>query len=222
MPTSSDHSGIADKDVFTTGEVARLCGVSTQTIIRCFDAGRLRGFRVPGSRSRRIPRSELLRFMEKHRMSTNRLERERFRVLVVVDEQSAFGKIRTALDPDRYEVCHAPTGFDAGLLTERFSPHVIVLDRLLPDMTGITVLRRIRANTDLRATKIILLSVPVSDKVRAQLLSEGADDMIFTPIDARTLIGTTEVLLGEESGGGGAPEVNVTYRDHPRAMISDQ
>jgi excisionase family DNA binding protein len=44
------------KTVFTTGEAAEICKVSQQTIIRCFDSGRLKGFRVPGSRFRRIPR----------------------------------------------------------------------------------------------------------------------------------------------------------------------
>jgi len=37
------------KDLYTTGEAADVCNVSQQTIIRCFDAGRLEGFRVPGS-----------------------------------------------------------------------------------------------------------------------------------------------------------------------------
>ena len=51
------------KSVFTTGEAAEICKVSQQTIIRCFDSGRLRGFRVPGSRFRRIPRDALIQFM---------------------------------------------------------------------------------------------------------------------------------------------------------------
>lgn len=51
------------KTVFTTGEVAKICKVSQQTIIRCFDNGSLKGFRVPGSRHRRIPRDRLEKFM---------------------------------------------------------------------------------------------------------------------------------------------------------------
>ena len=47
------------KTVFTTGEAAKICKVSQQTIIRCFDSGQLKGFRVPGSRFRRIPRDAL-------------------------------------------------------------------------------------------------------------------------------------------------------------------
>ena len=47
----------------TTGEAADVCKVSQQTIIRCFDSGRLGGFRVPGSKFRRIPRADLIKFM---------------------------------------------------------------------------------------------------------------------------------------------------------------
>ena len=48
------------KTVFTTGEAAKICKVSQQTIIRCFDSGQLKGFRVAGSRFRRIPRDVLV------------------------------------------------------------------------------------------------------------------------------------------------------------------
>ena len=48
------------KSVFTTGDVADICKLSQQTVIRCFDSGRLRGYRVPGSKFRRIPRDALI------------------------------------------------------------------------------------------------------------------------------------------------------------------
>ncbi len=63
MVKGNGADGWAGKQVFTTGEAAEICKVSQQTIIRCFDSGRLNGFRVPGSKFRRIPRVELLRFM---------------------------------------------------------------------------------------------------------------------------------------------------------------
>lgn len=49
--------------VYSTGEAARICRISINKIIRCFDSGKLKGFRVPNSKFRRIPRDELLRFM---------------------------------------------------------------------------------------------------------------------------------------------------------------
>ncbi len=53
----------ATKKVFSTGDAAAICKISQQTIIRCFDSGRLEGFRVPGSRYSRIPRDCLIKFI---------------------------------------------------------------------------------------------------------------------------------------------------------------
>ena len=68
--TQSDvFAPYGDKDVFTTGEAAKICRVSQQTIIRCYDTGALKGFRVPGgSRFRRIPKNFLIRFMAENGM----------------------------------------------------------------------------------------------------------------------------------------------------------
>lgn len=51
---------------FTTGQVAKICGLSQQTIIRCTETGQLKCWRVPGSRFRRIERAELLQFMREN------------------------------------------------------------------------------------------------------------------------------------------------------------
>jgi excisionase family DNA binding protein len=64
----------AEQTTFTTGEVAKICKVSLQTIIRCFDRGRIGGFRVPDSKFRRIPRAELLKFMQDNKIPTTNLE----------------------------------------------------------------------------------------------------------------------------------------------------
>ncbi len=52
------------KKTFSTGEVASLCGISQQTVIRQFDRGLIEGFKVPGSRFRKIPRESLIMFMK--------------------------------------------------------------------------------------------------------------------------------------------------------------
>lgn len=60
-----------DKDVYTTGEAAKLCRLSQQTVIRCIDAGTLKGYRVPGSSHRRVTRGELARFIEASGLPTD-------------------------------------------------------------------------------------------------------------------------------------------------------
>lgn len=54
--------------VFTTGQVARMTKVSPQTVCRWFDSGRLKGYRIPGSRDRRIPKENLERFLKENLM----------------------------------------------------------------------------------------------------------------------------------------------------------
>ena len=64
------------KTVFSTLDAAKVCKVSEQAIIQCFDSGRLKGYRLPGSRERRIPREALVRFMEENGIPTNDLDGE--------------------------------------------------------------------------------------------------------------------------------------------------
>lgn len=52
--------------VYTTSEVAAICNVSPRTVSKWFDSGRLKGYRIPGSQDRRIPRSYLLKFLQEN------------------------------------------------------------------------------------------------------------------------------------------------------------
>lgn len=54
------------RTVFTTDEVAKICKVAPRTVSKWFDAGKLRGYRIPGSQDRRIPREHLINFMKQH------------------------------------------------------------------------------------------------------------------------------------------------------------
>src|SRR6516225_6722577 len=111
------------KTVFTTGEAAEICKVSQQTIIRCFDSGHLQGFRVPGSRFRRIPRESLVKFMKANSLPLDGLENEKIRTLVVDDDKQIMELFVDMLQTDdRFEVATASTGFDAGLQVQAFRP----------------------------------------------------------------------------------------------------
>lgn len=196
MSKSDDIRELSKKQVFTTGEAAELCKVSQQTIIRCFDSGRLQGFRVPGSRFRRIPRIELLRFMKANDIPTDMLDTKTRRVLVVDDDDQIVELFLDVLSrDDRYEVKTASTGYDAGLLTEQFRPHLILLDYMLPDINGNLVCERIRANPDLKDTKIIVVSGVVNQSEIDSLLKAGADDFVKKPFNIEKLIDRMSELL---------------------------
>jgi excisionase family DNA binding protein len=189
-----------EKRIFTTGEAAQVCKVSQQTIIRCFDSGRLTGFRVPGSKFRRIPREELMRFMRANNIPLDALEGSTRRVLVVDDDPGILGLFQEVLTRDgRFEVKGCSTGYDAGMLTESFRPHLIILDFMLPDINGNIVCQRIRTNPMLKDTRIIFVSgVVKSDEVKG-LIDAGADDFVKKPFNIQALIGRMAELLGLEA-----------------------
>ncbi|MHC4949078.1 MAG: response regulator [Planctomycetota bacterium] len=196
MGTREGRSKWAGKQMFTTGEAAEICRVSQQTIIRCFDKGRLQGFRVPGSRFRKIPRQELIRFMKANQISTEPLEPPTRRVLVIDDDEALVELVRKTLDADgRFEVKSAATGYDAGLLTQQFKPHLLLLDDALPDVSGTLVCQRIRANPDLQDTKILIVSSTVDGIDLEKLAVNGADGFVRKPVQSKKLLNQIRTVL---------------------------
>jgi excisionase family DNA binding protein len=188
------------KKVFTTGEAAEICKVSQQTIIRCFDAGRLQGFRVPGSRFRRIPRDELIRFMQTNDIPLDPLETHSdpdvYRILVVEDDHSILEIFEDTIGrDDRFELRTAATGYDAGMLTEAFRPHLMVLDYMLPDINGNVVCERLRARPELASTRVIFVSGVVEQDEVEKLIRSGADDFLKKPFSVNQLLQRIETLL---------------------------
>jgi excisionase family DNA binding protein len=121
------------KSLFTTGEAAGICNISQQTIIRCFDSGRLDGFRIPGSRFRRIPRENLIKFMKDNGIPLDNLNVEKngkIKVLIVDDDAEIVELMVDVLSRDgRFETQTAGSGYEAGLKTEQFHPDVIILPK---------------------------------------------------------------------------------------------
>ena len=181
--------GHRDKAVFTTGEVAKICNVSQQTVIRCFDSGRLEGHRVPGSRFRRIPREALMRFMKTNGIPLDNLEDGKRKVLVVDDDQAIIDMFSDLLGEDgRFDIRTAQSGYAAGMLTQEFRPDIILLDYMLPDINGTEVCRTIRANPKFEHIKIICISgVADPDQVR-ELEDAGIDAFVRKPFNIKAMI----------------------------------
>ena len=177
------------KTVFTTGEAAKICKVSQQTIIRCFDNGQLKGFRVPGSRFRRIPREALYKFMKDNGIPTDALESGKRKVLLVDDDVELVELILKFLDEDgRFETRVAQNGFDAGMMVKEYHPDLIVLDVMLPDSNGKEVCHRVRADATLEDVRILCMSGMVEEDKIQELKLAGADDFIHKPFEVEALI----------------------------------
>jgi len=187
------------KDLLTTGEAAQICGVSQQTIIRCFDAGRLEGFRIPGSKFRRIPRHSLIKFMKDNNIPLTNLDSGKKKVLVVDDDAEIIELIVDVLSRDgRFDFETASSGYDAGILTEQFRPDLILLDYMLPDVNGNIVCQTIRKNPEFENIKIIIVSGVVKRDEIELLLKSGAEHFIQKPFDVVELVGSIAKLLEME------------------------
>jgi len=184
------------KELFTTGEAARICKVSQQTIIRCFDSGRLEGFRVPGSKFRRIPHQSLLKFMKENNIPLTAIESGKRKILIVDDDAEIVELITEVLARDgRFDVKTAASGYEAGISTQQFRPDLILLDYMLPDVNGNVVCQTIRNNPEFENIKIIIVSGVIKQDEIEQLLKSGAQDFIKKPFNISDLVDKVVTVL---------------------------
>ncbi len=181
------------KDVLTTGEVAKICNVAPRTVSKWFDSGALHGYRIPGSKDRRIPLNQLIRFMKHHNMPLNGLMTGSSRIMIVDDEQDIVEVLEKILEGEaKYEVEVAKGGFAAGITAEKYRPHVILLDMHLRDLDGRELAKHVKNNPDLQLTKVIAMSGKMSEDELKALTNAGFDGYLKKPFHVRQVIEAIE------------------------------
>jgi excisionase family DNA binding protein len=174
------------KNVLTTGDVAKICHVAPRTVSKWFDSGQLKGYRIPGSRDRRIPLSELVRFMKLHNMPVDALPIGKTRVLIVdADTGSAACLAQELRERADYEVETVGTTFETGLTAQKFSPHVMLISLLSGDIDAAEICSSVRADEDLQAVKLIAVANHLSEAEQTALLKKGFDGYVSkdTPVE---------------------------------------
>ncbi len=185
-----------EKDVLTTGEVAKICNVAPRTVSKWFDSGALKGYRIPGSRDRRIPSGELMKFMKAHGIPLEGLASGRTRVLIVDDEKDITMTLERILtEQTSYEVKTAAGAFAAGMEAERFRPHVLLLDIHLGDGDAKQLADQIRRNEHLQHTKIIAMSGKLTDGQAQSLRPSGYDGFLKKPFQVRQVVESIESAM---------------------------
>ena len=170
--------------VFTTGEVAAICGVSADTVSRWFDLGQIDGYRLGPGGDRRIPYESLRKFMLSHGIPLERLEEGERRILVVDDDPYYLDIIPSVLGrEDDYRVLTASTGFDAGAIVVELNPQLIILDIHLSDMDGRMVCERVKSRAETRNTRILGISGFIDEDEVRELSDYGFDDFLMKPFE---------------------------------------
>jgi excisionase family DNA binding protein len=179
----------------TTGEVAKLCSVAPRTVSKWFDSGQLRGYRIPGSKDRRIPVEQLVRFMRAHGIPLNGLDAGSTRVLILDGDARLCAIVRDGLEAtESFDVSVAETALEAGAVARAHEPHVAVIDVSLPDVDVRSVVRFFRATDGLAHTRLIGVSMGMSDAAGQSLLQAGFDAYLAKPFDLSALVETIDRL----------------------------
>lgn len=129
------------------------------------------------------------------------------RVLVVDDEPDIVALVVYHLAKAGYRVSSASTGPDAVALARRERPDLIVLDLMLPGMSGFDVLRDIRAADETRNIAVLMLTARKDEPDRIKGLSLGADDYLTKPFSPQELILRVHAILRRVTTGGQAADL---------------
>ena len=122
------------------------------------------------------------------------------RILVVEDEEALTTLLRYNLDAEGYDVETVARGDDADTRLKEYVPDLIVLDWMLPNVSGIEVCRQLKARAETRNVPIIMLSARAEEVDRVRGLETGADDYVVKPFQFEELEARLNALLRRSSG----------------------
>jgi PleD family two-component response regulator len=176
------------KKAYTTGDVARICRVTINTVVKWFDSGELEGYRIPSSRARRVLRKALLDFMKKHSFPMDEIASENLRILAVDDDTTTLSLFRRAFsDRERYLLKSATSAFEAGLQALDFAPDVVFFSVDLGNIEARRVAEVLRSNEETANTTIVAMSKKLTQKRTQTLRKQGFAEVLIKPLKSKEL-----------------------------------
>jgi len=197
--------------VFTTGEVATICGVSSDTVSRWFDMGQIEGYRLGPGGDRRIPYESLRKFMLAHGIPLERLETNETKILIVDDDPFYLDIIPDAISRKTernkdFIVLTASTGFDAGALIVEHNPNLVIMDIHLSDIDGRKVCERLKNRHETKHTRVLGISGLLEEDEIGKLKEYGFDDFLKKPFSVDNLVEKVFRLLALPPGSVNRPK----------------
>jgi CheY-like chemotaxis protein len=176
------------KHVLTTGDVAKFCNVAPRTVSKWFDSGQLKGYKIPGSKDRRIPVNELIRFMKLNNMPLPALPAGTMRVVIVDDNGDTSTLVESLKAKTDYEIKVVRNNFETGSTVQKFLPQILLVNLLSKDIDAGEICANVRADGDLRGIKIIALANQLSAGEANALLQKGFDAYVSCQNDISEII----------------------------------
>jgi len=123
-------------------------------------------------------------------------------VLIVEDEPAQLEVLSYNLGSEGFRLAHARDGEEALLITDETQPDLIILDWMLPNMSGIEVCRRLKTRSETKHIPIIMLTARGEEADRVRGLETGSDDYVVKPYSVNELIARVRAMLRRTRPGG--------------------
>jgi len=125
-----------------------------------------------------------------------------YKILVVEDEPDIRKLVHYNLTQDHYKVVEAESGDQALKLIQRDKPSLVILDLMMPGMSGLEVCRVLRGQDETAKLPILMLTAKAGEADRVLGLELGADDYLAKPFSPRELVARVRAILRRANGAG--------------------
>jgi excisionase family DNA binding protein len=184
--------------VFTTGQIAKICNVAPRTVSKWFDSGRLKGYRIPGSQDRRVPREYLIQFLRENGMPLGEFEdRVLAKVLVVSKDDGLLEALTACMTiANGFKFAAARSIFDVGICLETLGPDCVVVDFEMGMQEAESVCRNLVNSAQFSGAIIVALLPDGAQNTLGPFVKEA----FKKPLDANLLADRVRTLTATAKG----------------------
>lgn len=197
MEKGRDHGDEKMRKQLSTTQVARLLGVSDQSVANWIDQEELPAGRTPGGH-RRVETDDLIRFLKRQKLRIPPELAPMKPSVLIVDDDPAVTKWLSLVIKRKRPGCHvliAHDGFSAGEIVAAEHPEVVILDLYMPGLNGLEVCRKIKAKHTTRDVAVIAITAQHSPEAQKAICDAGAVACMAKPIDTEALHQLLQTLL---------------------------
>ena len=183
------------KDLLSVPQAAKYCSLSRGTVWSYVKKGELKASQTPGGQFR-IHKKDLENFMRKKGMyPVANYQPPNSKILIVDDDPKILKMLTKALSRKKYGTEVASDGFEAGTKIMKFQPGLVVLDLIMPGMSGFEVCKKIKEDSDTSHIKVLAITGYDNEENKKRIMEAGADGYMPKPLEMKELIINIEDLL---------------------------
>ena len=184
-----------NKDVFSIPQAAKFCAMSRGSIWKYVKSGELKASLTPGGQYRILKKNLESFVREKGMYPLASYQPAEKKILIVDDDPLIQDILNEMLSTHKYETEVASSGFEAGAKVVRFKPGLIILDLIMPEMSGFEVCKLIKGDPATSHIKILAITGYDTEENREKIMAAGADRYMKKPLVMNTLLQHVEDLL---------------------------